>query len=214
MGHTDNLQKKESFVDSISGKNIPILTLDNKWYRLLNKVGREEVKPLETKLNDLLKEQGKITTTTKDIKKVKKRLMEEIVALAGNEDDKDANQKIAENKRLVDECNEKLAAYDDAMLDLPMQIDEVNKQLMVLTMEHCYDTMQEYTDEIQEIEEWTNQIRIELKKRLIRKQEMETHNHEIYAYMHDIFGADVVDLFDLRYNPEEKYPRKNSEESN
>ena len=25
--------------------------------------------------------------------------------------------------------------------------------------------------------------------------------------MHDIFGADVVDLFDMRYNPADKHPR-------
>ena len=74
-------------------------------------------------------------------------------------------------------------------------------------MEHCYDTMQENTDDIEELEEWIRNIRIELKKNLIRKQEKEAKNHEIYKYMHDIFGADVVDLFDMRYNPEEKHPR-------
>ena len=26
--------------------------------------------------------------------------------------------------------------------------------------------------------------------------------------MHDIFGADVIELFDMKYNPEEKYQKK------
>ena len=26
--------------------------------------------------------------------------------------------------------------------------------------------------------------------------------------MHDIFGADVIELFDMKYNPEEKYKKK------
>ena len=47
------------------------------------------------------------------------------------------------------------------------------------------------------------EIRIELKKRLIRKQEMEQRNRNIYSYMHDVFGAEVIELFDMRYNPEE-----------
>ena len=45
---------------------------------------------------------------------------------------------------------------------------------------------------------------IELKKRLIEKQQMEQQNQEIYNYMHDIFGAEVVNLFDMKYNPEQK----------
>ena len=40
-------------------------------------------------------------------------------------------------------------------------------------------------------------ILLELKKKLIEKQRMEQKNQEIYKYMHDIFGGDVVDLFDL-----------------
>ena len=33
---------------------------------------------------------------------------------------------------------------------------------------------------------------------------MEIQNAVMYSYMHDIFGADVVDLFDMKYNPLEK----------
>ena len=36
---------------------------------------------------------------------------------------------------------------------------------------------------------------------------MEQKNHDIYSYMHDIFGAEVVNLFDVKYNAEEQYPR-------
>ena len=119
----------------------------------------------------------------------------------------EATSKIEENKRLLKECNDKLDQYEEEIMDLPRMIDEVNKELLCITMEHCYDTMQENTDDIDELEEWIRNIRIELKKNLIRKQEKEAKNHEIYKYMHDIFGADVVDLFDMRYNPEDKHPR-------
>jgi hypothetical protein len=36
---------------------------------------------------------------------------------------------------------------------------------------------------------------------------MEQRNHDIYSYMHDIFGADVINMFDMRYNPEEHHPK-------
>ena len=201
--------KKEQFELSLKGKDIPALTLDQKWYHLLGKVGDEDIRGLEKKLNELLKRQGKINTETREIKKVKRRLMDEIVSLMDEQQggSDDAESKIAENKRLLKECNDKLDSYEDEMIELPRMIDSVNKQLLCITMEHCYETMQENTDDIEELEDWIRNIRIELKKNLIRKQEKEAKNHEIYKYMHDIFGADVVDLFDMRYNPEEKHPR-------
>ena len=39
---------------------------------------------------------------------------------------------------------------------------------------------------------------MELKKNIIRKQNREINNKEIYAYMHDIFGKDIINLFDVR----------------
>ena len=55
---------------------------------------------------------------------------------------------------------------------------------------------------IEELSEWLAKIRIELKKNVVRKQELEIANQEIYSYMHDIFGADVINLFDMKYNVE------------
>ena len=209
MAKQSGQDKKDEFEISLKGKDVPALTLDNKWYHLLGKVGFEDIKDPEKRLNELLQRQGKVNTETREIKKVKRRLMDEIVSLMDEQQggSDEAASKIEENKRLLKECNDKLDSYEEEIMDLPRMIDEVNKELLCITMEHCYDTMQENTDDIEELEEWIKSIRIELKKNLIRKQEKEAKNHEIYKYMHDIFGADVVDLFDMRYNPEEKHPR-------
>lgn len=214
MGRNEGKKKQEMFTNALQGKQVPVLTLDSKWYRLLDEVGRVEVKNLEEQLNNLLKRQGKLNTDIKDIKKLKKKLMGEIVTLA-DEADANGNRKkekeLAEHMRLVEECNEKLESYQDELIDIPHEIDRVNVQLMLNTMERCYDIMQENTDAIQEITEWVTKIRVELKKNLVRKQEMEQRNHDIYSYMHDIFGADVINIFDMRYNPEEHRPKKKAE---
>ncbi len=203
-------QKKDVFLNALIGKKIPVLTLDNKWYRLLDELGRNTAKNLEEELNALLKRQGKLNTESKDIKKLKKKLMNEIMPMvdeAGQKKDAQMEKRIEEHKRLIAECNEKLESYQDELMDLPREIERVNRELMMLTMEYCYDTIQQNTDEIQEIADWVTEIRIALKKRLIQKQEMEQKNHEIYTYMNDIFGADVVNLFDMKYNPEEQHPK-------
>lgn len=203
-------KKEEEYKVALEGKKIPILTLDNKWHQLFTQVNcPSKIDSLSKQLNELLKRQGKITTETKEIHKIKKRLMDEIVALAdqiGENGNPALEKKMDEKKRLIGECNDKMDSYKDEMLDLPREIDRINYELMMLTMESCYEKIQEGTREIEEISEWVSAVRVELKERLVRKQEMEILNHELYSYMHDIFGADVIELFDLKYNPDESKP--------
>lgn len=206
MGQDEGRKKKEQFEKALLGKNVPILTLDNKWYRLLGEVGKDEIEDLEEQLNALLKRQGKINTETKELRKLKKKLMNEIVAMvdeAAQTGEKSLDKKIEKHKCLVEECNEKLDAYKDEIMELPGEIEKCNRKLMVITMERCYDIMQDNAEDIRAIADWVTEVRINLKKQLIRKQEMERKNQEIYAYMHDIFGADVVDMFDMTYVPKE-----------
>lgn len=196
---------------ALSGKKIPILTLDNKWHRLFTQTEPTlAISRLEQRLNELLKRQGKLNTETKEIKKLKKKLMDEIVSVRDEMEQGQSNaleKKVEDNKRLLAECNEKLEGYQDELMELPREIEEINQELMLLTMEICYDKLQANTEEIQETAAWVAQIRVELKKRLVRKQEKEIQNHELYSYMHDIFGADVIEIFDLKYNPEEHRPK-------
>ncbi|MDY6103282.1 MAG: hypothetical protein SPI28_01965 [Acetatifactor sp.] len=204
-----NLEKKvEVFSKALEGKRVPVLTLDSKWYRLLDELGRKAVREDENRLNELLRAQGKINSQIKDLKKVKKKLMDEIVPMVDEAELRpELEQQIAKNKELIEQCNQKMDDLKDSLLDYPAEIQRVNHELMLETMAYCYESIQENTAGIEEIEKWVTDIRIELKKRLIRKQEMEQKNHEIYSYMQDIFGAEVLDLFDMTYNPQEKHPK-------
>ena len=77
MKSEENGKQRESFSQALEGKRIPVLTLDNKWYRLLTEEARSEVSDLERQLNELLKQQGKLNNEVKNIKRLKKKLMEE-----------------------------------------------------------------------------------------------------------------------------------------
>ncbi len=195
------------FKPALASKKIPILTLDNKWHKLFTQAEpNKRLKKREEELNELLKKQGKANTEIKEIKKLKRRLMQGIMenaseASSGN--DARARRKTDESKRLMGECNEKIAGYEDELIELPRQIDKVNKELMLMTMEICYDRLKENERDIEEITKWVAQVKEELKEKLILKQEKETVNQELYSYMHDIFGADVINLFDTKYKIEE-----------
>ena len=161
--------KKEVFLNALKGKKIPILTLDNKWYRLLDEKGQTKAGQLIEELNELLRRQGKLNTGLKDIKRLKKKMMGEIVPLVSEVEQKggaDLEKKIEAYKRLIGECNEKIMDYEDELLELPKEIDRVNFQLMLLTMEYCYDAMRQNSRDIREISDWVTQARIDLKKKI------------------------------------------------
>ncbi len=197
--------KDEVFQNALEGKKIPLLTLDNKWHKLFAHTDTTpKIKALEERLNELVKRQGKINTESKDIKKIKKTLMNEVMVIADgllqSPNSKRLNKQMEEHKRLIEECNEKLAAYEEEMLELPREIDRTNKKLMLMTMEICYRKLQENAKELSVINEWIRNVRRELKKKMVRKQEKENQNNALYSYMHDIFGADVIEIFDMKYN--------------
>ena len=113
-----------------------------------------------------------------------------------------SSKKADENTRLIDEANDKIAEYEEELMDLPREIDAVNKELLILVMERCYEILDDYTDQIEEIAIWIDRVRSELKENVVKKQEMEITNVEIYTYMHDILGPDVIETFDIRYDIE------------
>lgn len=189
---------------AVAGKNIPVVTLDNKWHKIWTMIEKpSDVAKDEKRLNELLRKQGKINTESKDIKKLKKKMMDEIVVLMDGAEE-GSEKKIEENKRLIEECNEKLSTYEEEMGDIPKEIDEINRDLMQSTAELIYDVMHKNEKEIDVLADWIGNIRVELKKNVIRKQEMEIQNGVMYSYMHDVFGPEVADIFDMKYDPMEK----------
>lgn len=198
-----------AFRQALDGKKIPVLTLDNNWHRLFTQVEHTpEIQAVEKQLNELIKRQGKANTESKDIVRLKRKLLDEIMTLADRIDSRNSRKyekEMSEHQRLVGECNDKLNGYRQEIAELPDEIEKVNERLMLITMRECYERLQRNTAEIDAIDAWITEIRKELKKKTVRKKEKENMNFQLYSYMHDLFGADVMELFDLKYNPEERH---------
>lgn len=194
------MKEQRDFKSALIGKTVPLLVLDQKWHRLFAVHGKtDEIKELELKLNNLLAEQGRLNNRLKELKKLKSRLLDEIVqGMEGNQ------AKIDENKRLVDEINDKIDECEETLMDIPREIRETNDALMLLSMNYFYEKIRVNQTESTEIEEWINQVRIDLKKNIIRKQNRDINNREIYTYLHDIFGPEVINIFDIKYDEDKK----------
>lgn len=196
-------QEEEKFRTALAGKKIPILTLDHKWHKLFTQEEEyEEIKALEERVNDYLKQQGRINTEIKSLNAYKKALMNEIVSIMEVPDSPQKERKMEENKRLIEETNVKLENYRDELLELPRLIDDTNFELMIATLHVCYDKIKQNTQEIDSINQWIQDFRAQLKQKVLQKQQKEVLNDELYSYMHAIFGPDVIEMFDMKYNPQ------------
>lgn len=196
-----NNPRDEQLRQLLSGKRIPILVLDEKWYGLFpEELKSPRIKKGEKELKDLLKKQGEMNNDIKNMKKEKNILMKDIVKNMEVEDsnqEKERSKKVSDSKKRISEINKKVEEYE-ALLenDIPKEIERANMELAIHSMNDCYERMLSNNDVINETAQWINKMREELKQRIIIKQEKEISNSDIYTYMHNILGPDIMELFD------------------
>ena len=202
---------KADFRAALEGKDLPILTLDNKWHKLFTQREKTpEIDELADDINALMEKQAKLRDDEKKVKALKKKLMSEIIELrdrVAREGEKSkASKELDEHTRLINDCNDRIEQYQDELIDIPREIYQKNMKLMMLSMDICYEKLERNSDHIEEIDKWITATRIELKKQIIEKQRREVENFNLYSYMHDIFGAEVIEIFDIGYDPEKQHP--------
>ena len=201
------MKNTDEFRKALEHKKLPLLVLDQKWHRLFAIHGKtDEIRNAETELNNLLARQGKLNSDLKDYKKVKNQLMDEIVQnMEGSDGNASDKEKVRDkDKRMIDELNERIDAGEAGLVELPRAMKQVDENRLILSMEYFYAKIKINTQESKEIEEWINQVRIDLKKNIIKKQNRDINNREIYAYLHDICGPQVLDLFDVEMEASDK----------
>lgn len=193
---------RSALQSALQGKKLPLLVLDHQWHKLFTQTGEhEKLHQLEEELNDLLRSQSRCNADIKSLSAYKKKLMNEIVSIMELPDSPEKERKMGDNKQMIEESNAKIDALKDELLELPRKMDATNMELMVATMEICYEKIAENTKDIESINQWIAEFRNQLKRKVLLKQKKEIWNDELYSYMHDIFGPDVIELFDMKYHP-------------
>lgn len=193
-------EDKIDFKKAFENKKIPILTLDERWHQLFPEYEKTpHIKELEKKLNNLMKQQGKEISEIKEMKKLKKKLMDEIVNnmdAANIEGNSLKIRKQEKSQKLIKEINDKIVKYEEELIELPYQIKKANEKLMIESMKICYQRLKNNEEQIAKNSEWVAKVREELKKRILIKQDLEMKNSSIYTYMHDLLGAEAIQIFD------------------
>lgn len=192
------------YIQALKNKNIPLLVLDPEWHELFPEHRKtSEIKRCEKKLNQLIKKQGQTSNDIKEYDKAKKAIMDNIVynMTDGNEPDSFLKAKKQEkNQKLMADLNEKLSEAEEIQEKIPGEIQLANKELLIEAMKVCYDELTSNTEQIEELEKWINEARNALKDKILEKQDMEMRNTQMYKYMHNLLGAQVVELFDRNHH--------------
>ena len=113
--------------DNAALKNLPILTLDQRWYRLVpESVKTDEIRYWEKRVNELLKKQGQVNEDLIQVKKIRKGLFRGIVNHMNQNDEDPKKQKIMdESQRLIYEARDKISQLED-------ESDEVKQSKCVM----------------------------------------------------------------------------------
>lgn len=197
MGKKD---KKIEFTKIVKNKKLPILTLDGRWHELFTEDQKTvAIKDLEQKVNNLLKKQGKLVHDIKDMKILKSSLLNEIrvnMDISTDAAGKLKDKKLDKNKQFINELNERITTAMDDLAEIPYEIKIVNEELMAESINIFYDRLEDNKVELKEVTDWIAGIREELKKKILIKQDLDAKNAMMYTYMHDILGAELMELFD------------------
>ena len=193
-----------SYRDYIDVKRVPILPLDNRWHQLFpEKTKPPRIKKLEKQVMTLVKREGAINNDIKKLEGAKKKLMQEIVKNMQESseatDEKLRQKKLAASQKLIGDINKKSDALENERFDIPEALVKANEELLIESIDHCYDRLSANQEKINRLAEWIENARNELKKNIVIKQELEEMNAAIYSYMHDMLGPRFMEVFDSRH---------------
>ena len=184
-------------------KRVHILTLDNRWHELFSdKKKIRKIVELEKKLNKLISEQGQLTNDLKEYSLLKKKMMVDIVdnmKEAIEDEDDNAINEMQKSKKYINDIKDKLDKIEGRMGNLPREIQDINKELLEYTMQDCYMRMYDTKKELDELQEWIDRVREELKEKIVRKTEVKEEYDRLYSYMHDLVGYEIIELYDKKY---------------
>ena len=190
--------------NALQKKRVPLLTLDPRWHQLFPEHTKsKELKRKEEALKTLVKKQGQTNNDLKEYEKARKVVMENVLQnmTDGNEQDSDIRGKKQDaNQKLLEELKDKIRSAEELQDRLPEEIKEANQELLLQSMRECYDTLVTNTSAIRYEEQKIQEMRAELTEHILRKQDMEMQSSETYKFMHDLLGAELLEIFDREYD--------------
>lgn len=191
---------KEFSIDNFKKNKIPILVLDKNWHYMFPP-GRKTQKMLnlENNLNQLLKEQGRLINEEKDYNRFKKDCMNNIMELmeeAYTNENSEAQKNMSKSQKYIEQINNKIDNIEDKLIMLPIEIRNVNNELLNESINMCYSEMKTDKERVEQLDKEINELREELKDRIDEKTVKEEIIDRTYTFLHNLVGVDIINKID------------------
>lgn len=180
-----------------------IVILDQQWHKLFEGRKPFRIIQLERKLNKLLQEQGKVNTEYDAYKKIKKQMMDEIVA-SMNDSSMNASEQKAKNSRYIKDINRKFEKFEERKSQLPSEIEALNSELLTKSMIFFYKRLMDNKKTSQNLANEIEIMKTSLKEKVGIHEDMEQEVTQLYTFMHDIAGFEAIEALDRHYFGGEK----------
>ncbi len=183
--------------------DISLLTLDERWNGLFNNMEKtNDIIECENRIKELLKEQSRLITESKEISIKKKECMDSIIRLTTevfDKNNKEAHTKMQECEKSIVAINKKMAENQERLLDIPKEIREENLKLLEFTVKQVYFSIRENQVRVTELDKEIAEAKERLKKMIEERELLAEDYSDTYSYFHDLLGKDELQKLDEIY---------------
>lgn len=187
--------------------DISLLMLDERWNNLFkNTVKTPEVITCEERIKELLKEQSRLISESKEIGVRKKNCMDKIISLtteAFDNNNEDAKKEMQLCEKEINRINERTAKINEELESIPDQIKEANIELLEQAVKLIYFKIRVNQKRVNELEKIIEDTKEKLKEYIDEKESLAQDDTDIYSYFHDLLGAEELERLDKEFFGEE-----------
>lgn len=189
----EDIITREEIIQLIKRTGVPVLILDKKWLDIFSTDEKSnEIAYLQEKVNEALKMQGHINTKREELLGLKKTLLKGIVTNMDALEDSRVEKKVAKSRDLIQDINDQLVLLEDKELDAPGNLKTANANLAFRSIEEIFDRHEKNIDDIESLEKWIEEARIELKKRILLRENKIEENERFDKFIYSTFAPEVI----------------------
>jgi hypothetical protein len=191
--------KKAYIKEILRTKKLPIVLLDPLWHSIRDQIVSDSISKNAAVLQELLKEQGRLTNDFKDYSIVKQNFLKQILAISGEIHSQGDNAKIEELNKLHEStlgANQKLEAIEKRLDEVEIEIEEMNREIIeeIIAIGYEYVTLCKGNSE--RLEKEITELRELVVSKTNEKKKNEQILKGIYNYMHNVVGQNQIEVID------------------
>jgi len=196
-------QAHELDIKVLFKNDISLLILDERWNGLFNNIVKtSSIIDDENKIKELLKEQSRLITESKEIATKKKECLDGIIKLtteAFENDNKDAKARMQDCEKTIVAINIRTKEIEQRLQDLPKDIRQANLELLEQTIKLVYFSIKGNQLRVAELDKEIVLAREQIKKLIDERGLLAQDDTDTYSYFHDLLGGAELQKLDEIY---------------